>query len=120
MEIRSHVGRQRGRFDGIRSTTPYESRQVPSDDSQEQAFTAHLDQYYDRVVDAIRDADAILVFGPGEAKGQLLKRIKRARYAGHLLDLEAEGEMTVQQVAAKVREHALGTDEGWKPEACGS
>jgi stalled ribosome rescue protein Dom34 len=75
--IISKVEKQPGRFAGIRSTTPYESQQVRADDSRERKFTGHLNLYYDAVIACIRDAEAILIFGPGEAKGELQKRIKK-------------------------------------------
>ena len=50
---------------------------VPADDSREREYTGHLDNYYDEVISCIRPAEAILIFGPGEAKGELRKRIER-------------------------------------------
>ena len=38
----------------------------------------HLNDYYDEVIAVIRDADAIQIFGPGEAKGELEKRLETA------------------------------------------
>ncbi len=37
-EIVSLVEKQLGRFEGMRSTTPYESQLVPADDSQERGL----------------------------------------------------------------------------------
>ena len=73
--IISKVEKQLGRPGGVRSITPYESQQVPADDSRERGFMGHLNIYYGAVVACIRDAEAILIFGPGEAKGELKKRI---------------------------------------------
>ena len=39
-------------------------------DHQDRRFTGHLDRYYDEVIAAIHDAQSILIFGPGEAKGR--------------------------------------------------
>ena len=74
-EILSHVDKQLGRSEGVRSTTPFEAQLVPADDSQERGLTGHLDAYYDEVL-LIGDAGVILIFGPGEAKGELVKRAK--------------------------------------------
>ena len=46
---------------------PYESEQVPADASRQRAFTGHLNIYYDAVIACIRDAESILIFGPGES-----------------------------------------------------
>ena len=69
--IISKVDKQLGRSNGVRSTTRYEPQQVPADDRRERKLTAHLNLYYDAVVSCLRDAEAILLFGPGEAKGEL-------------------------------------------------
>jgi hypothetical protein len=53
--ITSNVEKQLGRFDGIRSTTLYESQLVPADDSQEKNFMGYLNTFYDEVISCIRD-----------------------------------------------------------------
>src|ERR1043166_10249555 len=88
LEIRSNVEKQPGRFAGVRSTTHY-GQQVPAPDSHEREFTAHLNNYYAAVIAAIRDAESILLFGPGEAKGELKKRLERATLGGHIFALAA-------------------------------
>ncbi len=105
LEIRSDVEKQPGRFAGVRSTTPYESRLVKADDTRERKFTGDLNQYYDEVVAAIRDIDSILIFGPGEAKGELKKRLEHASLGDHIIAMETSDKMTNPQVTAKVREY---------------
>jgi hypothetical protein len=103
--IISKVEKQPGRFAGIRSTTPYESQQVRADDSRERKFTGHLNLYYDAVIACIRDAEAILIFGPGEAKGELQKRIKKNNLGGRIVGIETIDKMSDRQIAAKVRQY---------------
>jgi hypothetical protein len=105
--ITSNVEKQLGRFDGIRSTTSYESQLVPADDSQEQNFMGHLNTFYDEVISCIRDAESILIFGPGEAKGELVKRIRKNKINGHILAIESADKMTNPQIVAKVRQYFL-------------
>ena len=102
-EIRSQVEKQPGRFEGARSTTPYEAQQVPADDSQERDHTGHLDKYYEEVISHLRDAEVILIFGPGEAKGELIKRIEREKLSGRIAGVDTADKMTDIQIAAKVR-----------------
>ena len=104
-EIISHVEKQPGRFDGARSTTPYEAQLVPADDSQERDLTGHLDTYYDEVISPLRDAEVILIFGPGEAKGELVKRIESNKLRVRIAGIETADKMTVPQIAAKVRQY---------------
>src|SRR5271168_4129562 len=56
---------------------PYEARQVPRDDRRQMALTGELNAYYDSVIEAVRDAGAVLIFGPGEAKGEFRRRLEK-------------------------------------------
>ena len=46
---------------------------MPADDIRQRELTEQLNSYYDEVVSVIREADSILILGPGEAKGELKK-----------------------------------------------
>ena len=83
----------------------FEARQVPSDDSRQRAFTGHLNVYYDAVIGRIGDAESILIFGPGEAKGELKKRLEKDKLGGRIAAVETVDRMTNRQIAAKVRQH---------------
>jgi stalled ribosome rescue protein Dom34 len=101
IEIKSNVDKQPGRFAGVRSTAPYESQLVKADDRVERKLTAHLNQYYAKVISRIRNTDAILIFGPGEAKGELRKRLTQSKAGGHITVMETTGKLTDRQIAAK-------------------
>ena len=73
------------------------------EDVRDRQFGDHLNDYYDRVIAAIRHADSIQIFGPGEAKGELEKRLVSEGIRGHILAIEAADKMTVREIAAKVR-----------------
>jgi len=78
-----------------------------SEDIRDRQFGGHLDEYYDRVMAAIHGGDTIQIFGPGEAKGELKKRLENRGFKGHILRVEAADKMTDRQIAAKVRERFL-------------
>jgi hypothetical protein len=82
----------------------YESYQVPADDSRQRALTGHRRLYYDAIVAFIGDAESIMIFGPGEAKGEMKKCLKKHNLAGRIASIEAVDKMTTRQIAAKVRE----------------
>jgi hypothetical protein len=103
-EIESDVEKQPGRFAGVRSTSPFESQHVPADDSRERRFAGHLHDYYDEVIAAVRDAESILIFGPGEAKGELKKRLQREKLDGRIVAMQTVDKMTDREIAAKIRE----------------
>jgi stalled ribosome rescue protein Dom34 len=104
-QIESHVERQPGRVAGVRSTTPYESQHVPADDSHQRKFTGQLNDYYDEVVALIRGAESILIFGPGEAKDELNKRLERDNLGGRVVAVQTSDRMTDREIAAKIREY---------------
>ena len=86
----------------------FEALQVPADDVRQRAFTAHLKLYYDAVIAAMADAESILIFGPGEAKGELKKRLQKRQMGDRIVGVEAADKMTSRQIAAKVRRHYAG------------
>ena len=83
----------------------FESSQVPASNRRQRALTGYLNVYYDAVIASIRDAESILIFGPGDAKGELKKRLKRNNLGGRIIDIETVDKMTDRQIAAKVRKY---------------
>lgn len=90
---------------GHRSTTPSGSQGVAAGDVQEGKFTEHLHKYYKSVIELLRDADAIVVFGPGEAKGEFQKQIKSKEFQRRVIGVETADKMTERQLVAKVRQY---------------
>ena len=86
---------------------PYESQQVPADSSRQRTFAGLLNLYYDAVIASIRDAESIMIFGPGDAKGELKTRLERSDLGGRIEGIETVDKMTNRQIAAKVRQHFL-------------
>jgi hypothetical protein len=83
----------------------YESQQVLADDSQQKKSTGQLNIYYDAVIASISEADSILLFGPGEAKGELQKRIENSSLRGRIVAVETAERMTNRQIAAIARQY---------------
>ena len=80
-----------------------EPQREPMSNAKQRKFTGHLNVYYDAVIAALGDARRILIFGPGEAKGELKKRLARAKIAARILRVETADKMTERQLAKKVR-----------------
>jgi hypothetical protein len=97
-EITSHMEKH-VRFSGRAS------EDGASEDVRDRQFENHLNSFYDSVVAVVRDGDSIQIFGPGEAKGELKKRLESEGFKGHILGIETVDKMTDRQIAAKVREH---------------
>jgi stalled ribosome rescue protein Dom34 len=92
-DIEKHV-----RFSG-------EAQENTEEDIRDRRFTKHLNKYYDEVISFVKDADSILIFGPGEAKGEFIKRLASETQIGRVVFLETADKMTEPQIVAKVREH---------------
>jgi hypothetical protein len=78
---------------------------ISEEDIVERRLENHLRRYYDEVIANIQDAEAILIFGPGEAKIELKKRIDGKSFIGKKVYIETEDKMTDRQITAKVKKH---------------
>ena len=76
-----------------------------AEDQRDTRFTGHLNKYYDQVISRIRDAESILILGPGEAKGELEKRLESEALGGRVVGIETVDKMTDRQIAARVRQY---------------
>ncbi len=89
----------------VRFTGGDGSEDGSSEDVRDRQFGNHLNSYYDQVIAVVRNMDAVQIFGPGEAKGELEKRLKNEGLKDHAISVEAADKMTDRQISAKVREH---------------
>jgi hypothetical protein len=79
--------------------------QSAGEDTRDRRFTNHLNLFFQECIAQIRAADAIFIFGPGEARGELAKRLESENLGGRIAGVEAADKLTEGQIAAKVREH---------------
>ena len=89
----------------VRYSGGRESAEGSADDQRDRQFKVHLNRYYDEVIACIGDAESILLFGPGEAKGELERRLANKGLDKRIVGVETTDKMTPRQIAAKVREH---------------
>ena len=72
----------------------------------EERHSQALNGYYDEVMSQLGEPDALLLFGPGEAKLQLKHRLDRSHVlAQSRVAVEAADKLTDPQIVAKVKEH---------------
>ena len=83
------------RKDGLQKTEAVRDKRLEQD----------LGKYFDDVIANIREAGLIQIFGPGEAKGELVKRLETEGLKERIVEVETMDKMTDNQIAAKVREH---------------
>ena len=90
---------------GSRSTRPYKPGEFIAEDTLQRKLENDRQNYYDDVIKSFRGAKGLLVLGPGEAKGEFVKRLRSKKLSGVTLDIETVDKMTDRQIAAKVGEH---------------
>ncbi len=83
------------------------AREVKGEYQRSERFSDRLSKYYDEVISRIRDAESILILGPGEAKGEFVKRLESEGLGESIVGVEAVDKMTDRQIAAIVRERFL-------------
>jgi len=76
-----------------------------AEDQRDTRFTGHLNEYYDHVISCIRDAESILILGPGEAKVELERRLESEALSKRVIGIETVDKMTDRQIAGKVRQY---------------
>ena len=81
-----------------------EAETFSPEDQRDREFQGHLSKYYNEVISHIREAESILVLGPGEAKGEFVKQLQAEGLGGRVAGVEAVDKMTDRQIAARVRQ----------------
>jgi len=103
--IASHVEKHLQRSGDSPLRGRYEAQKVPADDCREKVLTAELNIFYDAVIAVLRSAESYIILGPGEAKGELKRRLLKRELGGRLAAIMVADKMTDRQIAARVREH---------------
>jgi hypothetical protein len=71
----------------------------------EKAASIRLNHLYDEVIACVRDAQAILILGPGAAMGEFRRRIARQKLGSHVAEMRTVARLTDDQIADYVRQH---------------
>ena len=72
--------------------------------TRDQRYWNHLGEYYDKVIAQIGDAKSILIFGPGNAKHDLQKRLESEGMSENIVSVFDADSLTDHQIAKRVRE----------------
>jgi len=83
----------------------HEAHGVPVADRPQRVLTAELNTYYDAVIATLRGYVKVLIFGPGEAKEELRRRMTTMTVGKSVTAEKAADQMTDGEIIAKVREH---------------
>ncbi len=83
--------------------TPAGTMVFDAEDQRERHILEHLNKFYATVISHVHDAGAILIFGPGEAKFELEKKLKSNELHKHIIGIESTDKLTDRQIVAKVK-----------------
>ena len=90
---------------GSHPNSPYGSQLGASEDGIGRRFTEHLRRYYENVRSQLGNVDSVLILGPGEAKAEFAKHLKKAHSGVHISGVEVVDKMTDHEMVARVRQH---------------
>lgn len=79
-----------------------------AEDIRDRRFDEHLSKFYDEVIEALGDADSILILGPGEAKIEFQKRLENKKRSERVVNIESSDKLTENQIVARVRQYFQG------------
>jgi hypothetical protein len=89
----------------VRFTDGNSSEEGSSEDVRDRKFGNHLNSFFDNVIAWVQDVETLQIFGPGEAKVELEKRLKEKGFKGRIVAIETMDKLTDRQISAKVREN---------------
>jgi len=90
---------------GDRPARPYKPGEFVAEDTLQRRLENDRQNYYDDVIKSIRGAKGLLVLGPGEAKGEFVKRLRSKKINATAVDVQTVDKMTDRQIAAMVVQH---------------
>lgn len=93
--ILSHAGLRLGLNADASQTTP------PARDPR---IDVRLDKYYMEIINCVHSADAIVVFGPDDAKGEFHERMLKAEMGDRVIAVEHMAKISTSQIVEKIAE----------------
>lgn len=89
---------------GLQAKNSYTRNDFVAEGRRERKVMIQLNEYYDEVIACVRDAQAIVILGPGEAKDEFRKRIASQKLRGHVAEMKTVAKLTDEQIADYVRQ----------------
>jgi len=103
--IESNINKHFRSPTGKNDRNPNGRRDAAPDDIKEREFSEHLGIFYKKVISYLLGAGSILIFGPGESKGEIQKWISKSSISNRIVGIETAGKMTDRQIVAKSRKY---------------
>lgn len=105
IKISSDAGRKVRLSGGSRTgKTPWGPQDIAVDSKIEAHQKQQLKKFYHQIFAAVKDANKILIMGPGEAKHELKNQVEKLKStAAKIVDLQTIDKVTDNQFTANVR-----------------
>ena len=105
-EVKSGVGGHFRMSGGTRSKVAYGPMSIADERKVDRKRKHRLQKYFTDVIKQLSDVDKILIFGPGEAKVELKKKLESTHaLAGKIVAVEPVDKMSEKQMIAKVKSY---------------
>jgi len=92
--------------DSPQSISPSNLQGNTIESKMDSRYRMHLNIYFQHIIDLIKEAKHIYIFGPGEAKIELKKRIEKNNILlNKISGIEASDKLTEPQIVAKVKKY---------------
>jgi hypothetical protein len=107
--IKSKIEKQSGVDEKLAPLAPLESNLVPKNDVQHRIVEDLMERFYEKIYSGVKNAESVLIFGPGDTKGELKTYIEN-KYTGKLIiGVETVDRMSDNQIIAKVSKYFKNT-----------
>ena len=90
---------------GLSAMNAYTPNDFVAEGKRERNVMIHLKEYCDEVIACVRDAQAILILGSREAKGDFRTRMVSQRLGSHIAEMKSVAKLTNEQITDYVRQH---------------
>lgn len=88
-----------------RAEHEYTRNDFVAEDKLERKQSHARSEMYDSILRYVASAEALFIFGPGEAKKEFQKHIASSGDRKHIVEIESSDKVTNPQLIAKIREH---------------
>jgi hypothetical protein len=115
-QITSSIEKQLRQCGRKEARATYESSSPETGGSRERDFRSGPANFYDEIIACLDGITTVLVFGAGDAKDELQKRIRGKSFFGPMVSLEEAGKKTDAEIIDMLRKRILedGSESGSK------
>ena len=102
--INSNVEQYFQHSTGANGKHNYGRKDLPAYDIVNKDMEEHLKKYFNKIIAQIKNADFVLIFGPGKAKQELKKHIDKNRSMSAKVEVLTSAKLSASEILSKVRQ----------------